>query len=163
MERTSCCQQRAAACPSTVCAVWRESFQKQHDHLQTRHPPKKPAHSRTCISAAPTLGRRFQQLATCAALAGQAFALTCYTNRTHNMQPITMCQSTPTHVLPAGRLLQQLAECAAQGSAAVPGPPWLNRAHGPELSFQSNNQLHVSSTMAGCVQGDRVFVSSKPL
>ena len=28
---------------------------------------------------------------------------------------------------------------------------------------QSINQLHLSSTMAGCVQGDRVFLSSKPL
>ena len=32
-----------------------------------------------------------------------------------------------------------------------------------ELINQSINQLHLSSTMAGCVQGDRVFLSSKPL
>ena len=36
------------------------------------------------------------------------------------------------------------------------GCPWA-------FNHQSINYLHPSSTMAGCVQGDRVFLSSKPL
>ena len=47
----------------------------------------------------------------------------------------------------------------------VDGEKVLCWARGRSTSTPSsiNQSLHLSSTMAGCVQGDRVFLSSKPL